>query len=564
MTEPTDASTSGKGTPPQPPHQTTTPLGGSTHRIPRPTFSRQWSGYVPVVRKCPVCGHENPSTAIFCPDCGADLRHVELTAATSERPGIQMMRARMQREARQADRARPENQRGGGGWLLLSLFLLLPAIMISSDSIVRYGLWGAGIASALIGLWLIRTDSAAIRGWGVFFGIVTVITFVYLGGQVLQPESSPKLAATLQGTSGVASPEAALVANASTPVAGKITTDVLAYRGNSEHSGQQPGPAPTGNLQLAWRFDTGGEIYSTPVIANGILYVASKNGYLYALNAETGQERWRFQLTAYVVRSSPVAADGVVFIGAGFNLFALDAKTGAQVWRVPLRYAGQSTPTIARGVVVVPSQEGWIYAFAAKTGEVRWRIPTDGVVFGSPAITGDIVAIGTDTGTVYTVKLETGQLIWRKSMTGGVIASPAIGGEVVYFTSESGKTTAFNLSTGDVLWTAEIGGPQPPTVSNKLVVIASTDGGVHAVDATTGAATWLYPSGKPKLAAPVLVGNSIYVGAGNTMLALDARTGKLITYYLANGEIETSPVVVDGFTYFGSNDGFIYAITSKD
>ena len=563
MTEPTDVSNSGKGIPP-PPHQTTTPLGGSTHRIARPTFSRQWSGYVPVVRKCPACGHENASTAIFCPDCGADLRQVELTAATSERPGIQIMRARMQREARQFDRARPENQRGGGGWLLLSLFLLLPAIMISSDSVVRYGLWGAGIASALIGLWQIRGDSASIRGWGVFFGIVTVITFVYLGGQVLQPESSSKLAATMQGTSGAPSSGTALVANASTPVTDKITTNVLAFRGDSEHSGRQPGPAPSGNLQLAWRFDTGGEIYSTPVIAGGILYIASKNGYLYALNAETGAEIWRFQLTAYVVRSSPAVADGMVFIGAGFNLFALDAKTGKEVWRVPLRYAGQSTPTIARGVLVVPSQEGWIYALAAKTGEIRWRIPTDGIVSGAPAITGDTVAIGTDTGTVYTVKLETGQLLWRKSMTGGVIASPAIGGGVVYFTSESGKTSAFDLSTGDVRWTAEIGGPQPPAASDKLVVIASTDGGIHAVDTTTGAAAWLYPSGKPRLAAPVLVGNTIYVGAGNTMLALDASTGKLITYYLANGEIETSPVVVDGFVFFGSNDGFIYAITSKE
>ncbi len=559
MTEPTDASTPG-----QSPHQTTTPLGGSARRIPRPTFSRQWSGYVPVVRKCPECGHENASNAIFCPDCGADIRRVELTAATSERPGIQIMRARMQRDARQLDRARPEKQRGGGGWLLLSFFLLLPAIMISTDSIVRYGLWGGGIACALIGLWQIRTDSSSIRGWGVFFGIVTVITFVYLGGQVLQPESSSKLAATMQGASGAPSPEAALVANASTPVSGKITTDVLAFRGDSEHSGRQPGPAPSGNLQLAWRFDTGGEIYSTPVIADGILYIASKNGYLYALNAETGQEIWRFQLTAYVVRSSPAVAGGMVFIGAGFNLFALDAKTGKEVWRVALRYAGQSTPTIARGVLVVPSQEGWIYALTAKTGEVRWRIPTDGIVSGAPAITGDTVAIGTDSGTVYTVKLETGQLLWRKSMTGGVIASPAIAGKVVYFTSESGKTSAFDLTTGDVLWTAEIGGPQPPTLSDTTVVIASTDGGVHAVTISTGVATWLYPTGKPRLAAPVLVGDTIYVGAGNTMLALDAKTGKLITYYLANGEIETSPVVVDGFVYFGSNDGFVYAITSQD
>jgi len=540
----------------------TTPLGGSTHRVTRPPLSRHWSGFVPVVRRCPVCALENPSTAIFCPDCGSDLRQVELTAATSERPGIQVMRARLLREARQRERMRVQGDQGGNGWIFLSLFLLLPAIIISSDSVVRYGLWAVGIASALFGFWSIRKDSSAIRGWGVFFGIVTIATFAYLGVQVSSHEANPDVGSAILGSPSVISQGTAVQANVSAPASGKLTTDVLSFRGDSGHSGRQPGPAPSANLKLAWRFDTGSEVYSTPVIAKGILYVSSKVGFLYALNAETGQEVWRFQLTAYVVRSSPAIADGVVYIGAGFNLFALDAKTGAQLWRVALRYAGQSTPTIAGGLVIVPSQEGWIYALAAKTGELKWRVPTDGVVFGAPAVSNDVAAIGTDKGTVYTVKLDSGQLIWRKSVTGSVVANPTIVGNVVYFTSESGKTSAFDVEDGHLLWTAEIGGPQPLAVADGQVIVSSTDGGVYAVDAATGASTWLYPSGKPKLAAPVTVDQTIYLGAGNTLLALDARTGKLNNYYLANGIIGASPLVVDGFVFFGSNDGFVYAVTA--
>ncbi len=557
MTDTSNAAT------PKPPHQQTTPLGGSTHRATRPVLSRHWSGYVPVVRRCPSCGHENPSGSIFCPDCGADLRNVELTAATSERPGIQIMRARLLSDARKRDRTRGENQQGGGGWLLLSLFLLLPAIMLSSDSIVKYGLWSAGIASALFGLWKIRRDSGSIRGWGVFFGILTVITFVYLGNQVLQHRSPANLGANVTSTPPPASEVAIQAGGASTPATGKITTDVLAFRGDSAHSGQQPGPAPASNLKLAWRFDTGGEVYSTPVIAKGVLYAASKNGFLYALNAETGQEIWRFQLSAYVVRSSPAVANGVVYIGAGFNLFAIDARNGTEVWRVALRYAGQSTPTIAGGIVVVPSQEGWLYALSAKDGALRWRIPTDGVVFGAAAIANNIVTIGTDNGTVYAIKLDNGQLLWRNSVSGGVIASPSMAGNVVYFTSDSGKTYAFDLAEGNALWAAEIGGPQPSAVTDQRIVVASTDGGIHAVDKATGAAAWLYPTGKPKVAAPVVTGQTIFVGAGNSLLALDASTGKLKSYFLANADIETSPTVVDGFVFFGSSDGFIYAVTSS-
>lgn len=541
---------------------TTTPLGGSTHRVVRPPLSRHWSGFVPVVRRCPVCNLENPSTAIFCPDCGSDLRQVELTAATSERPGIQVMRARLLREARQQERMRVQGDQGGNGWVFLSLFLLVPAIIISSDSAIRYGLWAVGIASALFGFWKIRKDSTAIRGWGVFFGIVTISTFAYLGVQVSSHESIPAADRAIIGSPRAQVQGTAVQADASGLASGKFTTDVLSFRGDSGHSGRQPGPAPASNLKLAWRFDTGGEVYSTPVIAGGILYVSSKDGFLHALNAGTGQEVWRVQLTAYVVRSSPAIADGVVYIGAGFNLFALDAKTGAQIWTVALRYAGQSTPTIADGLVVVPSQEGWIYALSAKTGELKWRVPTDGVVFGAPAISNGVVAIGTDKGTVYTVKIDSGQLLWRKSVTGSVVASPTIVGNVVYFTSESGKTSAFDFGNGGILWTAEIGGPQPLAVADGQVIVSSTDGGVYALNAETGASTWLYPSGKPKLAAPVAVGRIIFLGAGNTLLSLDAKTGKLGSYYLANGIIGTSPLVVDGFVFFGSTDGFVYAVDS--
>ncbi|CAN0462408.1 unnamed protein product, partial [Phaeothamnion confervicola] len=71
--------------------------------------------------------------------------------------------------------------------------------------------------------------------------------------------------------------------DASTPGAGQLTTSAPLFRGDSGLSGVQPGPAPSGSPTLAWRYDTGADLLSSPVLAGGTLYVATKTGDLLAV-----------------------------------------------------------------------------------------------------------------------------------------------------------------------------------------------------------------------------------------------------------------------------------------
>lgn len=101
------------------------------------------------------------------------------------------------------------------------------------------------------------------------------------------------------------------------------------FRGNAARTGESPGPGPKGAPRLRWHFQTA-EGVSNPVVVDGVVYVGSTDGYLYAVNAMTGEERWRSSLG-----SSDVAVmDGLVFVaGSDGNLFALDAGTGQERWR---------------------------------------------------------------------------------------------------------------------------------------------------------------------------------------------------------------------------------------
>ena len=96
-----------------------------------------------------------------------------------------------------------------------------------------------------------------------------------------------------------------------------------------------------GNLILKWSYAVGGAaMFSSPAVANGVVYVGSHDKSVYALNASTGALLWS---SAYggAIASSPAVANGLVYVGL-FNggLHALDASTGAKVWRrYPLRWA---------------------------------------------------------------------------------------------------------------------------------------------------------------------------------------------------------------------------------
>jgi outer membrane protein assembly factor BamB len=84
---------------------------------------------------------------------------------------------------------------------------------------------------------------------------------------------------------------------------------------------------------------------------------------VYALDAKTGIRLWSYP-TGYIIFSSPAVANGVLYIGShDHKVYALDAKTGVRLWSYPTGSNIFSSPAVANGVLYIGSANDNMYAF---------------------------------------------------------------------------------------------------------------------------------------------------------------------------------------------------------
>jgi outer membrane protein assembly factor BamB len=121
---------------------------------------------------------------------------------------------------------------------------------------------------------------------------------------------------------------------------------------SANHDEAALSPANGAQLSKTWAFKTGGAVAAGSTVVGGVAYVGSWDGYLYALDANTGQQRWRTYLgqtnnmancdTLAGITSTATVDGGVVYVGGGdSNFYALDAGTGNILWRV---FIGDNSP----------------------------------------------------------------------------------------------------------------------------------------------------------------------------------------------------------------------------
>jgi eukaryotic-like serine/threonine-protein kinase len=346
-----------------------------------------------------------------------------------------------------------------------------------------------------------------------------------------------------------------------------------------------------------WKRSTKGPVSSSPAVAGGIVYLTSYDGNFYALNAETGALKWKFATGGErrfeakglhgmqpknqtiadpfdILLSSPVVADGAVYFGSGDgNLYALDAATGDLRWKFKTGDVVHASPAFVNGVVFVGSWDSYFYAVDAKTGKEKWRFHggEDPLIHNqvgfqsSPAVIDGTVYTGCRDAQVYALDAATGKEKWRfDNALSWVNTSPAVTqGKVFFATSDSSLYHMVDAATGKSLVRQQGKAYMfsSPAIAGDVVFLGVLNGTLEARDANTGELLWDYQTDASKQNKGwVLTADRKF---NQPLLFFDNwREAPLLAEdrQFGVGSIFSSPLVANGVVYFGSTDGFLYAL----
>jgi alcohol dehydrogenase (cytochrome c) len=205
-----------------------------------------------------------------------------------------------------------------------------------------------------------------------------------------------------EGTAAATSPLDVKVSSEQLRTAGSRSDEWLTYSGSIDGHRYTPSaeitPANVSRLRVLWtqQFDTNGPIESTPIVVDGVMFTTLPPSDVIALDVKSGHEIWRY--TRNVPTDVPVCCGrvnrGVAILGNVLFLEALDgylvainANTGTLLWQTRVAdpadgYALTGAPLIVNRSVItgVAGGEygirGFLAAYDAATGQQQWKFNT--------------------------------------------------------------------------------------------------------------------------------------------------------------------------------------------
>ncbi|MFB4422675.1 PQQ-binding-like beta-propeller repeat protein [Streptomyces sp. QL37] len=165
-----------------------------------------------------------------------------------------------------------------------------------------------------------------------------------------------------------------------------LTSDDFTVAGDTflTHGEKSVIAVDTRTRKETWTYEADSEVETGLVVEGGKVYFGTKDGALYAVDAESGEEAWRgtFEGELWDGRlgggaGGPEVADGTVYFENDGYVSAFDADSGRVLWRKKQKTDEVSSLTAVDDTLLVHDSEGYLSALDARSGRSRWREPVD-------------------------------------------------------------------------------------------------------------------------------------------------------------------------------------------
>ena len=273
-----------------------------------------------------------------------------------------------------------------------------------------------------------------------------------------------------------------------------------------------------------WKFETQSEFHSQPTVSGQLVMFSDDGGDLHALDKTTGRERWsRRKLNKEDEVASEYIADGVAICEVGDFIVCLDAETGGERWRYNV---GDSSVEIAigGGVVCVASEDGYVYGLDARDARPAWQIETKNEPSDISVVDGAAYFKAGDR--LYAVNVKTGSLKWQihdEHWDDAYVLQAVTNG--IAYAEDTGNVYAIDVSTGKKKW--EFDGYSFIGASTGVCLL---DRGAYivAVD-RAGQQRWKFrmPAEYGALSGAVTASGVVYIVSGKeSLFGIELATGR--------------------------------------
>lgn len=261
------------------------------------------------------------------------------------------------------------------------------------------------------------------------------------------------------------------------------------------------------NPQLVWDQKLGSD--SNPLLSTlvlqGKLYVANRDGDLYALDMETGKVLWRTSSDNGFSSGVGWSGSGLVLGNRKGDLLSFDLE-GKPQWTVRLGSEVSMTPAGGEGLVLAVTADGHINGLSATDGTSRWQITRQIPALtlrnaGGVSVERGAAFVSMPGGKLLGIDLKSGNVGWESSVSlpkgatelermNDTLGAPLMDGEAICVANYQGRAGCFNAMRGTQIWTHEIATVGPITQAGNKIVGVDERGNVLAWNQASGTQAW--------------------------------------------------------------------------
>lgn len=199
----------------------------------------------------------------------------------------------------------------------------------------------------------------------------------------------------------------------------------------------------------------GGALWAQPSTDGNLVYVASLDHYLYAIDPNTYEFAWpAIDLGGAAPGTPLVGPDGNIYIGSfDSEVVKVDPSTGADTLLTSTQGWVWSGPVSDGQNIYFGDLQGNLFAVDAASGNQSWSIQPDGPVVGSPLIISENIVFATESGSVYAVN-SAGEIVWQREVGGQIYTSPVASTDrIIVAPMQAGFSLAMLDANGNQAWT---------------------------------------------------------------------------------------------------------------